>query len=305
MKISKKIIDIRNENNLTQEELADILCVTRQTISNWENSRCYPDIETLNIISDKFNIPLDYLIKDDKELLKDMSQKIKGHKTNKIVIIALLISMSIMVCLSYKIYLVCYYNNGFNKEIFVNFVDKLEKIDVSIDKGRANQKIDKLNIYIPEEFYEIAPGKYGNYSIIDNYIHIKVIKSNYPVLDENAIYFKNINYNDLLSRKNINNTIDLLDYIHQNNNGKMTILNNKSDIQLNYLLEHFMVNDLKNGSFYKYYYFDKNLVGKMIHRSNNYEIELYDENNTYQIIIKSPFIELDDVMHILESAYFD
>jgi len=56
MKVSKKIIDIRNDNGLTQEEFADILCVSRQTISNWENEKCYPDIETLIIISNKFNI---------------------------------------------------------------------------------------------------------------------------------------------------------------------------------------------------------------------------------------------------------
>ena len=66
MDFDKKIIELRKQNNLTQEDLAEKLNVSRQTVSNWETAKCYPDIETLVIISNKFNLNLSvYQIADD------------------------------------------------------------------------------------------------------------------------------------------------------------------------------------------------------------------------------------------------
>lgn len=47
MNIGKKIIEIRKERNMTQEDFANIFHVTRQTVSNWENEKSYPDLQTL------------------------------------------------------------------------------------------------------------------------------------------------------------------------------------------------------------------------------------------------------------------
>lgn len=47
MDLGKKIMTMRNEKNLSQEQLAEKLNVTRQTISNWENGKFYPDIDSL------------------------------------------------------------------------------------------------------------------------------------------------------------------------------------------------------------------------------------------------------------------
>ena len=47
MNIGKTLQDLRKEKNIRQEEMAEILNVSRQTISNWENSKSYPDIITL------------------------------------------------------------------------------------------------------------------------------------------------------------------------------------------------------------------------------------------------------------------
>ena len=139
MKFSKKIIDIRNRNNLTQEDLAEILCVSRQTISNWENDKCYPDIETLTIISNRFKIPLDVMLKEDDGVIKDISKKIKTSKISKWIIIALIISIFIMIMLGYKMYLICYYNNNFSVEIFDGFVKKIDKITINTDKNSAKK----------------------------------------------------------------------------------------------------------------------------------------------------------------------
>ena len=53
MNLSNKIIELRSKNKLTQEELAEKLNVSRQTVSNWETGKCYPDIENLIIINNR------------------------------------------------------------------------------------------------------------------------------------------------------------------------------------------------------------------------------------------------------------
>ena len=83
MKVSKKIIDIRNDNGLTQEEFADILCVSRQTISNWENDKNYPDVNSLVLLSEVFQISLDKLIKGDIDIMKEVIQKEEVSKMNR------------------------------------------------------------------------------------------------------------------------------------------------------------------------------------------------------------------------------
>ena len=72
MNIGKKIMEIRKEHNLSQEDLANMFYVTRQTISSWECGKSYPDIETIIKISDKFNISLDKLLKGDVKMVKKM-----------------------------------------------------------------------------------------------------------------------------------------------------------------------------------------------------------------------------------------
>ena len=62
--LGKKLTEIRKENKMSQEEFAELFNVSRQTVSAWENSKSYPDIETLIRISEKFNISLDILLKE-------------------------------------------------------------------------------------------------------------------------------------------------------------------------------------------------------------------------------------------------
>ncbi len=68
MKLGQTIISIRKERNMTQEEFARIFHVTRQTVSNWENEKSYPDLETLVRISEEFQISLDAMLKEDVQM---------------------------------------------------------------------------------------------------------------------------------------------------------------------------------------------------------------------------------------------
>ena len=64
----------RNNLGFTQSEIAEKLHVTRQTISNWEQGKSYPDLDTLVEISDIYKISIDALLKGDKDLKKYLDQ---------------------------------------------------------------------------------------------------------------------------------------------------------------------------------------------------------------------------------------
>lgn len=71
MKLGKKIKYYRNEKAITQDELAERVFVSRQTISNWENDKSYPDINSILLLSEVLDVPIDNLIKGDVEQMKD------------------------------------------------------------------------------------------------------------------------------------------------------------------------------------------------------------------------------------------
>lgn len=97
MSLGEKLVKIRKDNKMSQEDFAEIFNVTRQTISSWENTKSYPDIETLIKISDKFNISLDVLLKGDKNMVKNIDNNVKNNKKNKKIIIILIITIFVLI----------------------------------------------------------------------------------------------------------------------------------------------------------------------------------------------------------------
>ncbi|MCO0817289.1 MAG: helix-turn-helix domain-containing protein [Lactococcus lactis] len=80
MEIGKRIRAYRKIYNLSQEQLAEKIFVSRQTVSNWENNKTYPDIQIIVSLSILFNVSLDELIRED---LEEMKMKISNNKANK------------------------------------------------------------------------------------------------------------------------------------------------------------------------------------------------------------------------------
>ena len=70
MNLGNQIKKYRNELSLSQDELAEKIFVSRQSISNWENDKTYPDIKSLILLSEVFQVSLDTLIKGDIEIMK-------------------------------------------------------------------------------------------------------------------------------------------------------------------------------------------------------------------------------------------
>ena len=75
MEIGKQIKKYRTELSLSQEEFADKIFVTRQTVSNWENDKNYPDINSLVLMTEIFGISLDSLVKGDIEKMQEEIKK--------------------------------------------------------------------------------------------------------------------------------------------------------------------------------------------------------------------------------------
>ena len=81
MELGTQIRKYRNERTLSQEALAEKVYVSRQTVSNWENDKNYPDIHSLVLLSSLFGISLDDLVKGD---VKEMEEEIKTEDAKKL-----------------------------------------------------------------------------------------------------------------------------------------------------------------------------------------------------------------------------
>lgn len=66
MNIGKRIKELRTINNLTQEDLAKKLFVTRNAISKWETGKGLPNVESIKLLAKTFNVSTDYLINDEE-----------------------------------------------------------------------------------------------------------------------------------------------------------------------------------------------------------------------------------------------
>lgn len=72
MNFGDRILQLRNQNNVSQPELAAVLHVGRTTISNYETNYSKPDIETLVKIADYFNVSIDYLLGHSNEKYREL-----------------------------------------------------------------------------------------------------------------------------------------------------------------------------------------------------------------------------------------
>ena len=79
MTFGEKLKKLRNDNQLTQDELAEKIFVTRTAISKWETDKGYPSIDSLKQLSNLFHISIDELISDtdieNKRLLDEAQSR--------------------------------------------------------------------------------------------------------------------------------------------------------------------------------------------------------------------------------------
>ena len=90
MNIGKRLKDARIESGYTQEQVAEQLDVSRQTISSWENGRTFPDIVSVVSLSDIYDVSLDALIKGDEKMLEHLEESTNLVKSNKKLLFAII-----------------------------------------------------------------------------------------------------------------------------------------------------------------------------------------------------------------------
>lgn len=125
MGLGNKILTFRKKENITQEELAEKLNVTRQTISKWELEETAPDIEQAKQLAQIFKVSLDELVDNDvKDLLIEKvsnTEKLAGMiikimKVGGIILFTLFI-IDIIIFLSFTVWNVIDKNSPKEKEI--------------------------------------------------------------------------------------------------------------------------------------------------------------------------------------------
>ena len=96
MELGKTIKRLRTEQNWSQETLAEKAYVSRQTVSNWETEKSYPDVHSLLILSDLFGVSLDELVKGDVEIMKNTVQKTDGMLLKRLELLGVLLMLALM-----------------------------------------------------------------------------------------------------------------------------------------------------------------------------------------------------------------
>lgn len=99
MEIGKKLKNARIEAGLTQEKAAEKIDVSRQTISNWENEKSYPDIVSVIALSDLYSVSLDELLKGDQKMAEHLEESTNVVKSNKKLTGAILLNIILMILL--------------------------------------------------------------------------------------------------------------------------------------------------------------------------------------------------------------
>lgn len=160
MKIGYTITKIRKEKNLSQEEFAEILNVSRQTISNWENEKSYPDLSMIVEISNRLNISLDQILKDDEKVVNEIDKNIRMNKVLKIVLVII-------------IFIFCFIM------IFLGIQKYNSDKQAREDKVRYNEIINKIS----ELGFSKRDG-IGFYSISEDGVTYKIYGKMLEVLDE-------------------------------------------------------------------------------------------------------------------------
>lgn len=103
MNLNNQIKKYQEQKGYSQEVLAEKIYVSRQTISNWETGKSYPDIHNILLLSTLFDVSLDELVKGDVEMMKrKISNKEMDHLAWVMIIFIGLAAISVGVVFNYR-----------------------------------------------------------------------------------------------------------------------------------------------------------------------------------------------------------
>lgn len=214
MLFNEKLKMLRKENNLTQEELAEKLNISRQAITKWESGEGTPDIENLKQISIFFDITIDELVKEDKNITAKVVGKYNYIKELEIdhikhfdIHINKIYELNIIPNNEEKVKIELLSNEEENlEELFKIKIDDLyDNTDIDIKSAKQVEDIT-INMYLPEKY-------------IDNI----ELNSKMKILNISNIDMKRIEYDGTLKYLNV-----------RNSKGKVILNTTKCDIEASY-----------------------------------------------------------------------
>ena len=96
MNLSEQIKNHRTHRGYSQEDLAKKLYVSRQTISNWETDKTYPDVQSLLLLSALFDTTIDELVKGDIETMKETVDAAIMKKLSWVMLVGILLALALI-----------------------------------------------------------------------------------------------------------------------------------------------------------------------------------------------------------------
>ena len=167
MNLGKKIINLRKQEKITQEKLAEIIGVTRQTISNWELNITKPDLSQIQKISKLFHISIDELLDNDVQniIVEKVNKTEKMVNKNTKTIKVLVITIYFILLLS-SIAIIIYYSTkkDFTKPYQTEFTCEIDEEKYKIYLQTADSLYD-IEYSNGHEMYS----KNGSYVVIESY----------------------------------------------------------------------------------------------------------------------------------------
>ena len=97
MMLGQKLKEARIKSGLSQENVAEKINVSRQTISNWENEKTYPDIISVIKLSDLYSISLDTLLKGDQKMVEHLEESTNVVESNKKLIGSFILNIVLII----------------------------------------------------------------------------------------------------------------------------------------------------------------------------------------------------------------
>ncbi len=151
MELNEKLYQYRKNKNWSQEELAEKMEVSRQTISKWESGRAIPELNKLIKLSEIYNVTVDELVKDSVEIDEEQHRKVNKFKKIKKIGKKLLIILLVLIILIAILFVL---NIERRKRIINEMAEEYKSVYQSVGESRSGLVVEdtiKVDINASEE----------------------------------------------------------------------------------------------------------------------------------------------------------
>lgn len=151
---------------MTQEEFAEYMCVTRQSVSKWETDKTYPDVEKLIKIAELYNVTLDYLVRGQESEVTTSDQKAQKNKFG----LKLCLGIStIFIAFSIAMIIIFLIQNPWFHSDIVEKSAKVEKVYTQISVAEVSYENENGDTYTELIILDTANVRQGDY--INSYMN--------------------------------------------------------------------------------------------------------------------------------------